>query len=394
MLARNHNLFSTEDARRIARRRLPRLVFDFVEGAAGREAGMRRNESRFDDIRLQPRVMADVADRSLVTRLLGQKFNLPLGIAPMGMCNLVCPGADRMLAEAASRVGMPVCLSSAASGTLEDMRAWAGQRAWFQLYFGQSVEFTMATVDRARNAGYDTLVLTVDVPQVSRRIRDLRNGFNVPFRLTPKSFLDFATHPRWSLTTLVAGIPSPQNTGNGAKFDRGASRAGADWEFLARLREQWKGNLIVKGITAAEDALRAHDTGADAIYVSNHGGRQLDSVPAAIDILPRIRTALGPDAPLIFDSGIRNGEDVVKALALGANFVMIGRPVLFALGAGGRNGLSMLLDCFAKDIDIAIAQLGVNTVAEIRADAVFDSAGEIRKTRPGEPRKLKIAAKT
>ena len=227
-------------------------------------------------------------------------------------------------------------------------------------------------MERAGDAGYDTLLLTVDVPQVSRRVRDQRNGFNVPFRLTPTSFLDFVTHPRWSLSTLAAGIPSPKNIGRGDSFVRDASRAGADWDFLAKLRKTWKGNLIVKGITSAWDAVRVRDAGADAVYVSNHGGRQLDSVPAAIDLLARIRTALGADMPLLFDSGVRNGEDVVKALALGADFVMLGRPVLFALGAGGEKGLSTLLNCFVQDTDAAIAQLGVSSVADLWAGVLFE----------------------
>ena len=393
MLSTRTRLYSTEDARRLAKRRLPRLVFDFIEGAAGREVGKLRNEARFDDICLQPRVMENVASRSLATEILGQEFGVPFGIAPMGMCNLVCPGADRILAETAARLAMPVCVSSAASSTLEDMHEWAGSRAWFQLYYGQSEESSLAAVERAGDAGYDTLLLTVDVPQVSRRVRDQRNGFNVPFRLTPTSFLDFVTHPRWSLSTLAAGIPSPKNIGRGDNFVRDASRAGADWDFLAKLRRAWKGNLIVKGITSAWDAVRVRDAGADAVYVSNHGGRQLDSVPAAIDLLPRIRTAVGTDVPLLFDSGIRNGEDVVKALALGADFVMLGRPILFALGAGGEKGLSTLLNCFVQDTDAAIAQLGVTSVADLWAGVLFEPGSETGEETSNSSQPLKIAAK-
>lgn len=393
MLSTRTKLFSTEDARRLAKRRLPRLVFDFIEGASGREIGLRRNEARFDEICLRPRVMENVSSRSLATEILGQKFGVPFGIAPMGMCNLVCPGADRILAETAARLALPVCVSSAASSTLEDMHQWAGTRAWFQLYYGQSEESSLEAVDRAGNAGYDTLILTVDVPQVSRRVRDQRNGFNVPFQLTLTSFLDFATHPRWSLSTLAAGIPSPKNIGRGDNFVRDASRAGADWNFLAKLRRTWKGNLIVKGITSARDAIRVRDEGADAVYVSNHGGRQLDSVPAAIDLLPRIRKALGAGMPLLFDSGVRNGEDVVKALALGADFVMLGRPVLFALGASGENGLSTLLDCFTQDIDTAIAQLGVNSVSELWEGVLFEPGNVTDDGTSDLSQSLKIAAR-
>lgn len=389
------DIFSTDDARRLAKRRLPRLVFDFVDGAAGREIGAARNEARFDEICLQPRVMGGAAARNLATDLLGQRFSVPFGVAPMGMCNLVCPGADRLLAEAAERMGMPVCVSSAASSSLEDMLAWAGGKAWFQLYFGQSEEMSVAAAIRARDAGYETLVLTVDVPQVSRRVRDLRNGFNMPFRMSLRAFLDFAMHPRWSLSTLVSGVPAPRNVASDGKFDRGASRAGADWSFLARLRDEWPGQLIVKGVTSAEDALRIRDTGADAIYVSNHGARQLDSVPAAIDLLPLIRAAAGEGMPLLFDSGVRNGEDVVKALALGADFVMLGRPALYALGAGGRAGLTALLNCFAADVALAMAQLGIKSIADLGPHVVFGGSGQAGAAkRAASPAELRLAAKT
>lgn len=355
------------DARRLARKRLPRLIFDFIEGAAGREMSATRNTTRFDDILLQSRVMADVRDRSLNTQLLGRSYDLPFGIAPMGMCNLACPDADARLGALGKQRNLPVCLSSAASSTIEEMRKWAGENAWFQLYVGQSMEQSLALVDRAKTAGYDTLVLTVDVPQVARRTRDLRNGFTVPFRIGPRQFLDFALHPRWSLATLKNGAPSPRNfdTNEGSAFNRHASRAGADWAFLDRLRELWAGHLIIKGVTSASDALRIRAAGADAVYVSNHGGRQLDSAPAAIDLLPPIRRAVGPNFPLIFDSGLRSGEDVVKALALGADFVMLGRPILQALAAEGEVGLAALVDAVAGDISVAMAQLGVTEIHQL-----------------------------
>jgi L-lactate dehydrogenase (cytochrome) len=312
--------------------------------------------------------MEDVGTRSLATHFLGQNYDHPFGIAPMGMCNLAWPGADRALAQAAQGFNLPVCLSSAASSSIEDMRDWAGENSWFQLYVGSSVEHSLTLVDRARDAGYETLVLTVDVPQVSRRLRDLRNGFQVPFRMNGKLFMDFATHPRWSLTTLLHGAPEPVNfkpVSDSAQFDRNASRAGANWEFLKRLRDLWKGKLIIKGVTSAQDALRIQRAGADAIYVSNHGGRQLDSAPAAIEILPRIRRAVGSDYPLLFDSGVRNGEDVVKALAMGANFVMLGRPYLFALGAEGARGLNALIRVLSEDASLTLAQTGLNDVRNV-----------------------------
>ena len=398
MLFGSRQILSAEDARRRAKRRLPRLVFDFVDGAAGYEVGMSRNASRLADITLQSRVMPDVAKRDMSTFLLGTRYDVPFGIAPMGMCNLVCPGADRMMAKAARAFNMPVCLSTAASSSIEDMRSWAGDKAWFQLYFGESVEASLASVSRAQQAGYDTLVLTVDVPEVSRRVRDLQNGFTMPFRMTPRALLDFAMHPRWSLSTLAAGVPSPQNVPgakDGVKFDRAASRAGADWQFLSILREKWGGKLIVKGVTSSIDAQRVRSLGADAIYVSNHGARQLDSSPAAVDLLPPTRAAVGPDFPLLFDSGIRNGEDVVKALAKGADFVMLGRSVMYALGAGGKDGLFDLLTYIAHDISVAMAQIGTKTIPEIGPQVLFSGQAieqDIPRTKTAT--NLHIAGKT
>jgi isopentenyl diphosphate isomerase/L-lactate dehydrogenase-like FMN-dependent dehydrogenase len=398
MMQQSSDIFSTEDARRLAKRRLPRLVFDFVEGAAGREVGTARNVSQFDNVMLQPRVMADVAQCSLGTTLMGRTYNVPFGIAPMGMCNLVHPKADASIADAAQSMDFPMGLSSAASTSIEDMAHKAGSHAWFQLYFGGSQEASLAMVERAQITGYETLILTVDVPQVSRRVRDLRNGFMVPFAMTPRAFWDFATHPSWSLSTLAAGAPRPMNftdSKGSNTFDRGASRSGADWAFLERLRGKWPGKLIVKGVTSAADALRIRSLGADAIYVSNHGGRQLDSVPPAIRLLPLIRAAVGPEFPLLFDSGIRNGEDIVKALALGADFVVIGRPALFALGAEGAAGLNALLSCFATDISVVMAQLGITSIDQLGPDVIFQDAGHAHvdaetKTQAA----LRLAAKT
>jgi isopentenyl diphosphate isomerase/L-lactate dehydrogenase-like FMN-dependent dehydrogenase len=228
-------------------------------------------------------------------------------------------------------------------------------------------------------------------------VRDLRNGFTVPFTMTPRAFLDFAMHPRWSLSTLAAGVPRPMNftDSNGSNtFDRGASRSGADWDFLEVLRDKWPGKLIVKGVTSAIDARRIRSLGADAIYVSNHGARQLDSVPSAIQLLPLIRAAVGPDFPLLFDSGIRNGEDVVKAIALGADFVMIGRPALFALGAEGAQGLNALLKCFATDIRVVMAQLGITSISQIGPEALFDdTARETGDPATRTQAALRLAAK-
>lgn len=351
-------------------------MFDYVDGAAGREIAAARNVSAFDGIALQPRVLENVAGRSLKTEFLGRGYTNPFGIAPMGMCNLTWPDADRMLAYAAHALGIPLAVSSFASTTIGEMRRWAGENAWFQLYINQDPDAALGLVDRVEEAGYEVLILTVDVPQVSRRVRDVRNGFRLPFRMGPRQILDFALHPRWSIATLLKGAPRVRSfsTGNEAyAVDRSASRAAADWHFLDRLRQRWAGRLIVKGVTCGSDAQRIRDAGADAVYVSNHGGRQLDSGPSAISVLPRIRSAVGADYPLVFDGGVRSGEDIARALALGADFVMLGRPALYAIGADGERGLFSLLKIMAEELDLTLAQLGLTDVSGL-LDAVLTEA--------------------
>ena len=363
-----NRLFSSDDARHMAHRRLPRIVFDYIDGAVGNESAAANNLSALENLRLMPRVLAPTQQNLLTTTFMGQNLSLPFGIAPMGMCNLAWPGADRMLAAEAVRRGMPHGVSTAASSTLEGIAEQAGALAWFQLYVTGSLETAWALVDRAEASGYQVLILTVDVPRFAPRPRDQRNGFNMPFRIGIQQFMDFARHPHWSLASLIAGVPAAANfdaTQGGKSFDRYASRAGANWAFLDQLRRRWKGKLIVKGVLNPDDAKRIRAAGADAVYVSNHGGRQLDSAPPAITALAQVRAALGPEFPLIFDSGVRSGEDILKALACGADLVMLGRPLLYALGADGARGLSSLLDAIAESLLVAMAQIGLSDINDI-----------------------------
>lgn len=380
MSARFHCL---EDFRTAARCRLPRLMFDFIDGAAGSEFAAQSNIDVMNRLRLLPRVLVNVVERSLKTDFLGQEWRLPFGIAPMGMCDLAWAGTDRALAKAAVQHEIPLCLSIAASSSIETTQQRAGKNSWFQLYVGVSLENAWEQVQRAQDAGYKILILTVDVPQVAQRIRDLRNGFQLPFRIGPKQFMDFARHPRWVLETLRAGVPRTANypdpnqtakDGTPQKgFVREETRGKVDWAFLQQLRERWPGKLVVKGVLAPQDAVRIQEVGADAIYVSNHGGRQLDSAPSAITRLPLIREAVGTDYPLLFDSGIRNGEAVVKALALGANFVMLGRPFLYASGADGERGVLRLVELLSDEISLTLAQLGCNRVEELDPSMVLSA---------------------
>ena len=287
---------------------------------------------------------------------------------------------------------IPLCLSTAASISIEDAYRLSGKKTWFQLYVGESLEGALEMVKRAQTSGYEFLVLTVDTPQVAQRVRDLRNGFKVPFRIGPRQFMDFAKHPQWVFETLWAGVPqfanfpdpgkSGHNKSKNEGFFREETRGKVDWDFLKRLRDLWQGRLIVKGVLNPKDAKRIRDSGADAIYVSNHGGRQLDSAPSAISRLPIIREVLGKGFPLIFDSGIRNGEGVVKALALGADFVMLGRPFLYAAGAAGSKGVFCMIELLSNQISLCMAQLGMNRLEQIDRNAVFEDESIFNNPQP------------
>jgi L-lactate dehydrogenase (cytochrome) len=352
-------IHSAEDARRLARRRLPWMVFDYIDGAAGAEMGAARNRAALDAITLRPRILRDVSQRSLSVQLFGAEAGRPFGIAPMGMCNLAAPGADLMLARLAARYRVPHGVSTVASTPLETILEVSEGHAWFQLYFSGDGAGTFKLAERARDAGYQTLVLTVDVPEVGRRPRELRHGFKMPFRLGPRQFVDFALHPRWSLNTLFKGKPVMANFQmEGYAFDRTESRARATWDTLARLRDLWSGKLVVKGVLDAEDALALAGAGVDAIQVSSHGARQLEAAPAPVEMLSQIRAALGPEVPLFYDSGIRSGEDVLKAMSQGADFVFLGRILQFAIAAAGEAGLERLWDALSQELSIAMAQTG------------------------------------
>jgi L-lactate dehydrogenase (cytochrome) len=354
-----NGIHSSADARRLARRRLPWMVFDYIDGAAGQETGAMRNRAALDALELRPRILRDVSNRSLAVPLFDKIAKAPFGISPMGMCNLSGPGADMMLARLAARENVPLGVSTVASTAMEPLIEAAEGNAWFQLYFSGDGEGTFKLVERAKAAGYDTIILTVDVPEVGRRPRELRHGFTMPFRIGPKQFIDFALHPQWSLSALFKGRPQMANFDMpGYSFDRTESRARADWDTLAKLRDMWPGKLVVKGVLDSEDAVSLKANGVDAIQVSSHGCRQLESAPSPITALADIRAAVGADYPLYYDTGLRTGEDVVKAYHQGANFTFLGRVLQFAIAAGGEEGLNTLWDVLRNEASIALAQIG------------------------------------
>ena len=368
-------IHSVEDARNLARKRMPRMMFDFVDGASGDEKLCENNSKALDQIRLQPRVLRNVEKRKINKSFLGSEYDQPFGFAPMGMCNLTWPGADVMLAQESVNNNVPICVSMASSTSLEKMYDLSKGNCWLQLYNSQDEEFLMELLDRGHQKGYKVAILTVDVPIQFRRAKDNKNGFTVPFNLGPKQFFDFAIHPLWSISTLLYGIPKPMNyetSKRGNKFNRGESRGSTDWNTLKRVRERWKGKLIIKGVMSPEDAIKIKEEGADAIQVSNHGGRQLDSATASIEVLPLIRNSLGKDFPIIFDSGIRGGSDIVRALALGADFTMVGRPLMYGIGADGAKGLKRIVDIIKEEVSTALGLVGLNDIKDISSDIIAE----------------------
>ena len=368
-------IHTIDDAIKLSKSRLQKLVFDFIDGASGDDKLAEINSTALDQIRLEPKVLRNIENRNLKKNFLGIDFNYPFGFAPMGMCNLTWPGADKMLAEESVENNIPICVSMASSTSLEEMYKLSRGNSWIQLYIYQDESFVMELLERAQNTGYNVAMLTVDVPIQFRRAKDEKNGFTVPFKIGPKQFFDFATHPTWSLTTLLSGIPKPMNfttSKRGNKFVRSESRGATDWETLKRVRDAWKGKLIVKGVMSPDDAVKIKDAGADAIQVSNHGGRQLESATSSINALPLIRKVLGKEFPIIFDSGIRSGGDIVRSLAFGADYAMIGRPLMYGMGADGAKGLRRILNIIKEELSTTLGLVGLNDINDISSEIIAE----------------------
>ena len=380
-----------EDLHKIARRRLPRIIFDFIEGGLEDERGLTRNEAAFHRHRLLPRYLVDVSTRDQSQSLFGKTYASPFGISPTGGAGLYVRGGDLMLAAAAAEANIPYIMSGASNASMEEAMKRAPNHTWFQLYAAQDPEITKALVERARDLGVGALVLTVDVPVSSKRERNLRNRFQImrgssvfeAFKLKPATIAEALTHPGWVLDymrhggapTLGNWAPYAANGANPKEVNTFARSQmpfpGQTWRDLENYRRWFPGTLIVKGIMSPQDAVRAAGIGVDGILVSNHGGRQLDQAPAPLDVLPAINAAVGDKVTLMLDSGVRRGADILIALALGARFVFFGRPTLYGAVAGGLPGVKKAIEIFRGEIDLVMAQIGCPSLAELGPDFLW-----------------------
>ncbi len=360
------------------------MIFDFVDGGAQDESTVRENITSFDDWWLRPQVLNDVSLRDQSVKLFGQTMPTPLLLAPAGLAGLVWPRGEVAAAAAASKAGIPFAVSTASSCSIEEVRAAAKGLLWLQLYLWRDREVTGSLVDRAHNAGYDAICLTVDVPLSGSRERDLRNGMTIPPKIRTKNSLGVLRHPGWMIK--MAG--APVTFANVSDGHRGRTLAlgayvnsqlnpSASWDDLRWLREKWSGTLIVKGVLDPIAAKRLADEGVDAVIVSNHGGRQLDGAIPAIAALPHVVNAVGGRIPVLMDGGVRRGSDVLKAVALGASACLFGRPYLWGLAVAGEEGVSRVIEILQTEIDRDLALLGTPTMAEIygQADRLLMNSG-------------------
>jgi L-lactate dehydrogenase (cytochrome)/(S)-mandelate dehydrogenase len=380
------NIQNIADMRRAAKRRLPKGLFEFVDRGTEDELTIENNRRVFNETMLAPRALVDVSKRSLSTTVLGCAMRAPLCIAPTAVAGMLWYEGEAALAKAAEAAGIPFCLSTASIASIEDIAAHSSGDLWFQLYLWPDFAMSVELVNRAKAAGYKTLIVTVDLVVLSNREYNRRNGFAIPMRLNARNVIDGALHPRWTLGVMgrylaKSGVPKFANYPKSLQTDlRGKSGGKAvlfpknesqNWDHVRRIREIWDGNLIIKGVLRPEDALKAIECGADAIGISNHGGRALDGAVAPLQALPRIVDAVQGRVPLLCDSSVMRGADVVKLLACGASAVMVGRAALWGLAVAGERGAKQALDILTTEIDRVMAYLGCPKVADLDRSAIF-----------------------
>ena len=371
-LARAVNI---EDLRVLAKRRLPRAIFDFFDGGAEDEVTLRENRAAFERVRLLPRVLVDVSKVDTVIDLLGKRSALPLAIAPTGGISAGRYGAELILARAAKAVGVPFTMATPSAFTIEKVAEEVGGRLWFQLYAVRDRAFRSRLVNRAKSAGYEAILVTVDLPVSGKRERDPRNGFHTPYSPNWRNSKDVVFKPAWALDMMRNGLPGMANL-EGYRFSAPSGTdivtavgremdAGLDWEYIKELRNEWPGKLLLKGVERADDAERAAAVGCDGVVVYNHGGRQLDGAAATLDALPAIASAVGNRMAVLLDGGVRRGVDILKARALGAQAVLTGRATLFGAMAAGEPGALRALEILSSELVRAMQLCGVRSSAEI-----------------------------
>jgi (S)-mandelate dehydrogenase len=364
----------------MAKRRLPRAIFDFFDGGAEDEITLRDNCAAFQRVRLLPRVLVDVSKIDLNTEVFGKPASLPLAIAPTGGISAGRPGAELILARAAKAWGVPFTMATPSAFSIERVAQEVGGRLWFQLYAVRNLEFRKNLVQRAKNSGYEAILVTVDLPVSGKRERDPRNGFVTPYKPSWKNSRDVMAKPAWLLDIMRSGLPGMANL-EGYQFSTPAGTdivtavgremdAGLNWEYIRQLRDQWPGKLLLKGVERPDDAERAVSVGCDGIVVSNHGGRQLDGAVATLDALPAISNSVGKKITILLDGGVRRGGDILKARALGATAVLTGRATLFGTMAGGEEGARRALEILASELVRTMQLCGVRNISEITKDLV------------------------
>lgn len=359
-----------DDLKRLAKRRLPKIMFDFIEGGAEDEVGLRTNANAFRDLRLVPRYYIDTAKREQKATLFGRTYASPFGIAPTGMAGAFRKDAELYLAQAAREADVPYLMSGASNASMEQGAKLAGKNLWYQIYGARDRSFQLDLVKRAIDLDLTTLAVTCDVPVSSNRERNRRNGFVRPLRMTLPTILEAMLHPAWVINYYRSGgLPKLANwepyAPKGATADEIADLfakqtpdASQTWRDVEAIRNAWPGKLLLKGVMHPEDARIATSMGVDGLIVSNHGGRQLDMMPSPLDMLPMVRAAVGPDVPLLLDSGVRRGSDIVAALCMGADFVLTGRATLYGATAGGLEGVKKAVSILQREIDLVLGQLG------------------------------------
>jgi L-lactate dehydrogenase (cytochrome) len=373
-----------EDLRRIAKRRIPKVMFEYVDSGSYDEITMRANRSELQAIRFRQRVLVDATGRSMATEMLGEKVAMPVAIAPTGLTGLVYGDGEILAAKAAQAAGIRFCLSTMSICTIEDIAEATTQPFWFQLYVFRDRAFSETVIARARAAKCSALFVTVDLPLRGQRHADIKNGLTVPPSLTLQNIFDIARRPAWMMRVLLG---KRRTFGNIDAYLKGKSVSESrvnwsqqhfdqtlSWRDIEWVRKLWPGKLVLKGIMDVDDARTAVSVGADAIVVSNHGGRQLDGAPASVTALPDIAAAVGDRTEVLFDGGIRSGQDVLKALALGARGCLIGRAFLYGLGAMGEAGVTKALDIIRNELDISMILTGTKDLSKVGRDVLYDAA--------------------